>query len=118
MLPDKFIRSVGILCGLLLGGPFFRKVLIYAFVALVPMLFRVRQPFISLAKSDITAGASTTLAFLLMVTVSLPFGLMGATLGVIAKKMIATFVKNVDWIEDLSKRGINRGRPTGLRSSS
>ena len=108
MLPDRFIRSVGILCGLLLGGTFFRKVLIYAFVALVPMLFRVRQPFIALVKSDITAGASTVLAFLLMVTVSLSFGLMGATLGLIAKNMIATFTAKADWIEDLSKRGINR----------
>jgi hypothetical protein len=43
MLPDKFIRSGGILCGLLLGGTFFRKVLVYAFIVLIPMWFRVRQ---------------------------------------------------------------------------
>ena len=107
MLSDKFIRSVGILCGLLLGGTFFRKTLVYTLIVLIPMWFRV-QPLSALAKNDLASGTVTALTVLLVVTNSLMSGLMGATLGFIAKKLITAFTGKVDWIEDLSKRGINR----------
>jgi hypothetical protein len=86
MLPDKYIRSVGILCELLLGGTFFRKILVYSFIYLIPMWFRVQPPFIALAKSDTTSGVATALMFLLPVTISLMVGLIFASLGSMAKK--------------------------------
>jgi hypothetical protein len=108
MLQDKFVRSAAILCELLLGGPFFRKVLVYALITLTLMWFWVGQPFMALAEAPMTSGTIRALEILLMIAISLMIGLVGAAVGSIIKKMIATFAGRVDWIEDLSKRGLKR----------
>jgi hypothetical protein len=86
--------------GLLLGGSFFRRFLIYACFALAAMFVGVGVP-----RQLLASGASTALFVTLILFASAMLGLLGAVSGLVGRTIVGLLMGNAHWIEDLSKSG-------------